>query len=334
MMRSRTRLLVSIACCAGLAACAAAPRQGPDVAVTAPSVGRPPPPSSAQAALSREAFTPYAALGVSNNDGLAPGESGFALGGACMTAAGYPQVGAAAVGFSFRMGSDALSFGQPWGGWGYLGQAEAEQEGFLAPPGSALSQLGIDLPPSPPPLPAAEQAAASRCVAILQDFGAATASGALAGIETLVNDLATDVQQDPAVRTATRSWAACMARNGFSFAAPESVFPREIHAIYGDQQTINVGDPVSAAARQQQTAVAVTDASCTQAADLAGIYFAVQASYEQQVVDLNQPALAAAVRRYRAAYRKELTRLPDLLRTTPPAPAPPSPASTSPAAAG
>ena len=36
----------------------------------------------------------------------------------------------------------------------------------------------------------------------------------------------------------------------------------------------------------------VTDADCTDSTDLAGIYFAVQASYEQQIVNANQQALS------------------------------------------
>src|SRR5215471_21345986 len=88
-MRIRTVMGVLI-CCAGLAACTAATSSGPDVTVTDPAVGRPAPPDSVQAALSRMAFTPYAALGLSNNDGLAPGESPNELSSACMSAAGYP----------------------------------------------------------------------------------------------------------------------------------------------------------------------------------------------------------------------------------------------------
>ena len=60
----------------------------------------------------------------------------------------------------------------------------------------------------------------------------------------------------------------------------------------------------------------MTDADCTQATDLAGIYFAVQASYEQQFVDANQQALNAEVRQYKAAFAAELSKLPALLRTT------------------
>jgi hypothetical protein len=67
---------------------------------------------------------------------------------------------------------------------------------------------------------------------------------------------------------------------------------------------------------QAQLAAAVSDANCTQSTDLAGIYFAVQASYEQQLVNANQQALTAAVRQYKAAYAKELSKLPALLRTT------------------
>jgi hypothetical protein len=64
----------------------------------------------------------------------------------------------------------------------------------------------------------------------------------------------------------------------------------------------------------------VTDAECTQDTDLAGIYFAAQASYEQQFVDANQQALNDAVRRYKAAFAAELRKLPALLRTTPATP--------------
>ncbi len=72
---------------------------------------------------------------------------------------------------------------------------------------------------------------------------------------------------------------------------------------------------MSAAANQAQIATAVTDANCTQSADLAGIYFAVQASYEQQIVNANAQALTTAVQQYRAAYARELNKLPALLRT-------------------
>jgi hypothetical protein len=321
-MRIRTSLGVLICCCAGLAACTAAPSGGPNTAVSTPSVGRPQPPSSAQAALSREAFTSYAALGLSNNDGLAPGESTNALASACMTAAGYPNSGN--VAFSISIAPANLAFAQPWGEWGYLGVAEAQQYGFRLPPGSALSALGIDAPSpgsDPASLPAAEQTAADKCATIVQDFSNASQGGPLAGIQTLSNDIYNDVLHDAAVKNATQAWTACMGKNGYSYQQPQAVFHQEIRAMYGERQFISLGDPVSAAANQAQLAAAVTDADCTQSADLAGIYFAVQASYEQQLVNANQQALTAAVREYKASYARELSRLPALLRTTSATPA-------------
>jgi len=310
-------LVLLICCCAGLSACTADASSGPDTTVSTPSVGRPQPPSSVQAALSSDAFTPYAALGQSNNDGLAPNESEYALSRACMSAAGYPN--SASTPFFVRLGLANLAFSQPWGSWGYLGAAEAEQYGFRAPAGSALSELGIDaLPPgSNPASPSqAEQAASGKCFTIMQDFITAVQDGSLAGIAALSNDIYNDVTKDPAVRSATQAWVACMARNGYSFHQPGNVFRQELQTMFSGQLSINVGATVSSAANQAQIAAAVTDANCTQSTDLAGIYFAVQASYEQQIVNANQQALTSAVQQYRAAYAKELGKLSALLKTT------------------
>ena len=82
----------------------------------------------------RGLFPIQAALGQSNNDGLAPNESNFALTQACLTTAGYPNVGGGNIPFSISLGPANLAFSQPWGEWGYLGGAEAEQYGFRVPP--------------------------------------------------------------------------------------------------------------------------------------------------------------------------------------------------------
>jgi hypothetical protein len=303
-MRTGTGICLLACCCAALAACTAAPNKGPDTTVSTPAVGRPPAPASAQTGVSAEAFTPYAALGTSSNDGLAPGESSDGLAAACMSAAGYPGASPSGI-VGVRFGSElyALSFPQPWGGWGYLGAADAQQYGF-----------GDQLLPNQPAIPAADQAAADKCATIVQDFGNATGLGALAGIFTLGNDITIDVAQDPAVKTATRAWSACMAKNGYSFDQPQAVWGQEQDAMYGPPP-VNTSAPVSATAQRAQLAAAVTDARCTQSSDLAGIYFAVQASYEHQLVTANQQALDAAVREYKTKYAKELSELPGLLRT-------------------
>lgn len=322
-MRITARLAVLACCCAALAACTAVAPDRPDATVTTPTVGKPPPPASGQAALSGEAFTPYAALGISSEDGLAPGESQYTLIGPCMSAAGYPGVTVAdhIVPMQFDIGRNgaSLAFTQPWGPWGYLGLADAQQYGFHEPFGAALTDLGLGGPPgNPPSVPAAEQAAAGKCGTIISDFAGAAQSGPLAGINAISNDIGTDMQHDPAVNAATQAWSACMASNGYrSLGQPQNVFQQEVGPP--DQGAKIQNSPttqVNTAANQAQIAAAVTDANCTQSADLAGIYFAVQASYEQQLVTANQQALTAAVSKYRAAYASELAKLPALLKTT------------------
>jgi hypothetical protein len=323
-IRNGIGVLLTGACCAGLAACTAAASSGPDVTVTDPSVGRPSPPDSVQAALSRMAFTPYAALGLSNNDGLAPGESTNELTSACMSVAGYPN--SSGVGpFAVRVSAAGLAFSQPWGSWGYLGLADAEQWGFLQPPGSALSSLGLDVPSpgannNPATLPAAEQTAIGKCATIDQNFTTTVDNGPLAGIQTLTNDIYNDVLRDGQVKSATRGWSTCMARQGYTYSDPQTAFKHEMRSLFGGGQggkTIRIaGQQVSTTQNQAQIAMAVSDANCTQSTDLAGIYFAVQASYEQQIVDANQQALAASVQQFRADYQQEVSKLPQLLKTT------------------
>jgi len=326
-MRARYIPFLLTCCCAGLSACTAAASKGPVTAVSTPAVGRPAPPSSAQAALSRMAFTPYAALGQSNNDGLAPNQSGEALSSACMGVAGYPNSNN--VPFGINIGPANLAFAQPWGAWGYLGAAAAQQYGFRAPAGSALRALGIDATgpgADPGSLPEAEQAAIGKCSTITENFTNAMQNGPLADVDTLSNDLYNDVTKDAQVSDATQAWVACMARNGYNFKQPQNVFFTELRTMFGGKLAITPDSQVSPAANQAQIAAAVTDADCTDSTDLAGIYFAVEASYEQQIVNANASALAAAVQQYRAAYAKEVSKLPGLLKTASAQPFPGAPA--------
>jgi hypothetical protein len=167
----------------------------------------------------------------------------------------------------------------------------------------------------PASLPQAEQAAIGKCSTITENFTNAMQNGPLAGVDTLSNDLYNDVTKDAEVSNATQAWVACMTRNGYSFKQPQNVFFTELRTMFGGKLQITPDSQVSPAANQAQIAAAVTDAGCTDSTDLAGIYFAVQASYEQQIVNANASALAAAVQQYRAAYAKEVSKLPGLLKT-------------------
>jgi hypothetical protein len=151
----------------------------------------------------------------------------------------------------------------------------------------------------------------------------------MAGVETMNDVISTDVIQDPDFKNALKAWSGCMARNGYTSSDADALALQELTAVglraaqgSGPRTVVpGSGSGLTAAQNRAQIATAVTDANCTLASDLAGIYFAVQASYEQQVIDANQQALNAAVREYKASYARELSRLPALLRTTSAAPA-------------
>ena len=327
-MRIRTdwRLLI---CCAALAAgtvltaCTASAPKRPDATVTTPVVGRPPAPVSAQAALSSEAFTPYAVLGAADNDGLAPGDTYDALHTACRNDAGYGQYAAEAP-YAIRT-NRGLGFAQAAGPWGYIGTALAAQQGFLAgsegPGGGGPGGGGPGKPGDPfGNLPTGAQRAAGKCFNILENFNNAQFVHSMAIIETLNNYISTDVIQDGEFKAAMRRWSACMATKGFS-SSDADTFSQQAEIMLGQrpapgQNTIGPPGPPTAAQNSTQIAMAVADANCTLSSDLAGIYFAVQADYEQQFVSANRQALDAGVREYKAAFAKAIKTMPELLQAT------------------
>jgi hypothetical protein len=312
-MRVKAGRWLVVCGCTVLTACTAASPNGPDANVTTPAVGRPVPPASEGAALSSEAFTPYADIGASSSDGLALSDTYQALGSACMTAAGYSQY-ASSASFGFRA-NRGLGFPQDYGPWGYIGLSDAKQYGFVFPGGQVID--GGPNGPTPSSLPTAVQAAEGKCANIVSDFNNAMFAGPLAGIETMNNEISTDVITDPTFKRATAAWSACMARNGYTTSDADSFALNELDAV--GQRVVGPGSVLPStptpAQNRAQIAMAVTDADCTLSSDLGGIYFAVQASYEQQFVSANQQALNVAVRKYKAAFAKELSKIPQLLRT-------------------
>jgi len=317
--RSLPGLALAGACCAALAACTAASSSGPVNVVTTPAVGRPAPPDSVEAALARMSLFPYTILGQSDNDPLAPGESDTQLGTACVNAAGYPGA-QNMTGIEIRVSAAALGFGQDFGPWGYLGTVDAHQTGFLPTPGRALDELGLsgDHPQSlsGAGLSTAEQDAVEKCSTIKFGFLNDMFNGPLAGINAVAQAIATDMTNDPAVKAATKAWSSCMARNGYDYATPQAAAKAQIAAISGGTNSLSANPTISPAVRAAEIAAAVSDASCTTSTDLAGIYFAAEASYDQQVVSANQTALNTGVQEFRSAYAKELRDLPHLLATT------------------
>ena len=243
-----------------------------------------------------------------------------------MNDAGYGQYAADAP-YPART-NRGLGFPQPFGPWGYVGTALAAEQGFLAgdEPFSGPSPSGGPFGS----LPTAAQAAAGKCFNILENFNNAQFAHSMAIIETLNNYISTDVIQDGEFKKATRVWSACMAKEGFSSPDPSSFWQQALTALGQrpppGQNTTGPPSPPTAAQNKQQIAMAVADANCTLTSDLAGIYFAVQADYEQQFVSANKQALDAGVREYKAAFAKELKALPALLQTTSATPNLPGPA--------
>jgi len=88
--RTRGAAAVLLCCCAGLAMASCSggsSAKSSETSVTAPTVGKPAMATSVEAALAKQAFTPYAELGQAAGDGLAPNEAATSLAAACMTAA-------------------------------------------------------------------------------------------------------------------------------------------------------------------------------------------------------------------------------------------------------
>jgi hypothetical protein len=304
-------------CCTGLAMAACSggsSAKSPATSVTAPSVGKPAMASSIAAALARQAFTPYAGLGNVAGDGLAPNEAVTSLDSACMTDAGYPTAND-----DFQEGhvGDTLTPSTSFGAFGYVGATEAAQYGFMPGGGPGLAGTGSS------DLSAAEQAASNKCFTIWRNFLGNQLNSALAAVQTLGQTIRSEDFKDPSIGQATKAWAACMAADGYHFGTPNELLNSVMNVIRGASVTTQTaagtitGPSLTAAQKAAQIAQAEADAACTQSTDLAGIYFAVQAGYEQQIADANQPQLSKAVQQYRASYRKELGRLPTLLTTTP-----------------
>ena len=183
-------------CCAAVTACTVAAPKGPNANVTVPSVGKPPAPASAQAALSSEAFTPYASLGAASDDGLAPGETYQALHTACMNDAGYGHTPPTRRSTS---GPSGLGFPHPARPWGYIGVSLAQQYGFVTPGSGPAPGGGVDTF-----APCRRRCrCGDKCFNIIADFNDHEFSTSLAGIETMNNEISTDVIQDAEFKNAT-----------------------------------------------------------------------------------------------------------------------------------
>ncbi|MER7756827.1 hypothetical protein [Kitasatospora sp. NPDC097643] len=176
----------------------------------------------------------------------------------------------------------------PAGPWGYLGTEAATTLGFH-PPKHTL--------PRPDAAPAGSGEAYDTA-RVDCDRQAAERLGSPQGPGTelvgrLFQESLKAAGQDARVVAATKEWAGCMTTAGFEVTGPEAL-PQRF------QSTPEITPAELAAAR--------ADADCTARSNLAGLWFAVLAGYQRQLIDRNAEALTAQREAVRAQDAK-LTRL-------------------------
>ncbi|MFD0279737.1 hypothetical protein ACFVHB_38400 [Kitasatospora sp. NPDC127111] len=172
----------------------------------------------------------------------------------------------------------------PAGAWGYLGTAVAAAQGFHPPRGN----------PPRPTGPAAGSGEAYDNARVDCDRQAAERIGTPPGPGTdlvgrLFDESIGAANRDARVTAATREWSACMAAAGFRADDPAAL-PERFRAAPEVTPT--------------ELATARADADCTGTSNLAGIWFAVLAGYQQQQIDRNAQALTAQQEAVRAQDAK------------------------------
>ncbi|MFI6849732.1 hypothetical protein OG535_23510 [Kitasatospora sp. NBC_00085] len=177
----------------------------------------------------------------------------------------------------------------PAGAWGYLGTAVAGVQGFHPPKRPLPRQAGT----------AAGSGEAYDSARVDCDRQAAERIGSPSGPGTelvgrLFDESIAATGRETRVVAATKEWSACMATAGFRTDDP-AVLPDRFRA--------------TPEATPTELATARADADCTGRTNLAGIWFAVLAGYQQQQIDRNAEALTAQ----RDAVRAQDAKLAQLL---------------------
>ena len=306
----RRRPVVSTGVCVALlalfaqsAACSGGSAgSGGGAGLVRPQVGRPAMPTSVAMVEAAEPLNEYLYAGSLEGDPLAPNETIEDMLDVCMTKAGYGNV-IENQQLALSGGSDQPA-PQPMDVWGFIGMQTAAATGFAY----TGTQSGIATGPlvdtaSP------ESGVFTNCENENGPFDAA-----LTSIGNLTQNLYTtaqnDTAKDPDVVRATQDWASCMSRNGFDFANPQQLNEYEqqnamMMLMPAPGGTTEALANTQSAQYKAQLAAAVSDVTCTESSDLAGIYFAVLDDYQQQEVTANQDQLYTAVQDIDTAYQQE-----------------------------
>lgn len=172
----------------------------------------------------------------------------------------------------------------PAGPWGYLGTQAAATLGFHPPKRTAPR-------PDPAPAGAGEAYDGARVDCDRQAaerIGSPPAAGSRL-VDRLFDESTKATAKDARVVAATGRWTACMTAAGFAATTPE-----ELSHQY---RTTPEATPAELAAAR-------ADADCTARSELAGLWFAVLAGYQRQLIDRNAQALTAQQEAVRAQDAK------------------------------
>jgi hypothetical protein len=95
-----------------------------------------------------------------------------------------------------------------------------------------------------------------KCINIVSDFNNAMFAGALAGIETMNNEISTDVVTDSNFKKAMVAWSARMARNGYTAPDADDFALNELRGVLEPLQRPG-STPSSPTAAEQQAQIAM-----------------------------------------------------------------------------
>ncbi|PBC78733.1 hypothetical protein BX265_3512 [Streptomyces sp. TLI_235] len=268
--------LLALAGCGGGSGGTAAP------ALTPPPLGTPTAPASGREGM---LALPLSAYGTDREQDARRQQAVRALTADCMHTAGWADFTRDDALDSGGAVPDAAAL--PAGAFGYLRAEVAAVQGFHGPTAAAPARTPR------PPASEAEGTAAQECVkkALTAVRPADTSGSEL--VNTLFGQSLDATGRDARVVGATRAWSACMKDAGFAEASPDGLVAR----YHGP------GRPTA-----EELAAATADERCTAAGNLAGVWFAVLAGYQRQLIDANQERLAA-YRKSLAEQTAELTRL-------------------------
>ncbi|MFJ4487384.1 hypothetical protein ACIP3D_34115 [Streptomyces longwoodensis] len=249
--------LLATGCSAGLAGSAAG--------VAAPSVApmTEAPPTGYDGLMG----LPLSEYGTSEQDDLLLYQTNEALVAQCMTSHGYATYSKRRTTAPSKKTRAEREVVRPAGDWGYIGGATAKRAGFhvavqvpisKGPTGRELKDYNVCWDRADKKLPSLTDTKGWK---LTQDlFGRSLQQAA----------------EDSRVAAARKNWSSCM-----STAGHPADDPQKLADSFRDTMKASV----------MEIAAAIADESCTRSTNLAGIYFAVLAGYQQHLVAANTKVL-------------------------------------------